>query len=256
MIFQDPRSSLNPVFTVGRQIVDVLRAHDRGLSKRAAWSRAVELLEMVGVPDSGSRIRDYPFQWSGGMCQRAMIAMAIANQPKLLIADEPTTALDVTIQAQVLDVLRLAQEETDAATILITHDLGVVAELADRVVVMYAGRVVEHGEARPLFHQPRHPYTAGLLASLPRLDAQDRALDPIPGRPPDLLHVPPGCPFHPRCGLCQGRELCAEEVPAIRNVAGQGGAVQASACHFSEEISGNLGITGLDVDADMRAGTT
>ncbi len=233
MIFQDPQSSLNPVFTVGQQIVTVLRAHDRRLSAKAARARTVELLEMVGITGAAGRMHDYPHQWSGGMCQRAMIAMAIANQPRLLIADEPTTALDVTIQAQVLDVLREARRETGAATILITHDLGVVAEMADRVVVMYAGRVVETGPVVEIFHAPRHPYTLGLLTSLPRLDAEVDHLEPIPGQPPSMIRRPRGCAFHPRCRLRQGRRRCVEDDPAL---VAAGPAAHGAACHFSEEM--------------------
>ncbi len=246
MVFQDPQSSLNPVLTVGRQIVDVLRAHDRRLSKAAARDRAVELLRSVGISDAPARLADYPHQWSGGMCQRAMIAMAVANRPRLLVADEPTTALDVTTQAQVLDVLRSARAETGAAAILITHDLGVVAEMADRVVVMYAGRVVETGSVGAIFHGPRHPYTAGLMASLPRLEGDGDSLDAIPGRPPSLIDVPPGCPFHPRCALRDDRERCVQEVPALAPAGGPG---QRSACHFADEVPAGVR------PAPARAGT-
>ncbi len=235
MVFQEPVSALNPVLTIGRQIVDVLRAHDPVLTRRAARRRAVELLAGVGVPQPGARIEEYPNQWSGGMCQRALIAMAVANRPRLLIADEPTTALDVTIQAQVLDVLRAAQRETGAATLLITHDLGVVAEMADRVVVMYAGRVVESATVREVFHAPRHPYTLGLLQSLPRLDDEVRRLVPIPGRPPQLGRIPGGCAFHPRCRIRAGRAHCAEQVPALVTAADHTG---RTACHFHREMPG------------------
>jgi len=250
MIFQDPQSSLNPVFTIAQQMVAVLRAHDRKMSKRAARARTVELLGMVGVTDAGARADDYPHQWSGGMCQRAMIAMAMANGPKLLIADEPTTALDVTIQAQVLDVLRDAQRESGAAIVLITHDLGVVAEVADRVVVMYAGRVVETGTVEEIFHGPRHPYTLGLMASLPRLNAAVRQLEPIPGQPPSLVEVPPGCPFHPRCRLRQGRARCVGEVPALVDA----GAGHCSACHFSHEMPEEITAVGDEIGVDLRVG--
>ena len=175
------------------------------------------------------------------MRQRAMIAMAIANSPSLLIADEPTTALDVTIQAQILEVLQAAQEETHAATILITHDLGIIAELADRVAVMYAGRVVELGDVHTIFSAPRHPYTVGLMESLPRLTGgQDEWLRPIPGAPPSLITVPPGCAFHPRCFLSQGRDRCRAEVPPLRQI---GSGVHLSACHFAEELEGRPGLT-------------
>jgi oligopeptide/dipeptide ABC transporter ATP-binding protein len=237
MIFQEPTSSLNPVFTIGQQITDVLRAHDRGLSRRAARTRAVDLLESVGIPDAASRVDEYPHQWSGGMCQRAMIAMAMANRPRLLIADEPTTALDVTTQAQVLEVLQAAKRETSAATLLITHDLGLVAEMADRVVVMYAGSVVETAGLDELFGAPRHPYTLGLMTSLPRLDGEVRRLLPIPGQPPQLHNVPQGCSFHPRCRLRRGRMRCAEVVPPL---AGVGASRRLSACHFVDEMAGEV----------------
>ncbi len=252
MIFQDPQSSLNPVFTIGQQIAGVLQAHDSRLSPKAARARAVELLNGVGVPDAKERLGDYPHQWSGGMCQRAMIAMAMANRPKVLIADEPTTALDVTIQAQVLDVLRAAQRETGAATVLITHDLGVVAEMADRVAVMYAGRIVESGDVHAIFHAPRHPYTLGLMASLPRLDSDLRRLEPIPGQPPSLLRVPPGCPFHPRCRLRKGRDRCATEVPPLLEVVPGGG--QRSACHFFAEMPREVATVSERIGVDVGAG--
>jgi oligopeptide/dipeptide ABC transporter ATP-binding protein len=172
------------------------------------------------------------------MRQRAMIAMAIANQPKLLIADEPTTALDVTIQAQVLEVLKKARDETHAATILITHDLGLIAELADRVIVMYAGRIVEMGDVQTIFARPRHPYTVGLMESLPRLTVEEDWLRPIPGQPPSLIYVPPGCPFHPRCFLSEGRERCRTEVPPLRSIEESD---HRSACHFAEELIGRGG---------------
>jgi oligopeptide/dipeptide ABC transporter ATP-binding protein len=252
MIFQDPQSSLNPVLTIGQQISGVLQAHDPRLSTRAARARTIELLNDVGVPDAGERLGDYPHQWSGGMCQRAMIAMAMANRPRVLIADEPTTALDVTIQAQVLDVLRTAQRETGAATVLITHDLGVVAEMADRVAVMYAGRIVETGDVHSIFHAPRHPYTLGLMASLPRLDTDLRRLQPIPGQPPSLLRVPPGCPFHPRCGLRDGRDRCVAQVPPLLDV--DAGAQRASACHFWSEMPDQVATVSERIGVDLGGG--
>ncbi len=199
MIFQDPMTSLNPVLTIGRQIREALETHF-GMDRKAAYRRAAELIDRVGIPSAEARIRDYPHQFSGGMRQRAMIAMALACEPKLLIADEPTTALDVTIQAQILNLLRELVAEEDAALILITHDLGVVAGMCERVNVMYAGLFVETGSADQLFGSPRHPYTLGLLESVPRLDAARRArLQPIEGAPRNMLSAPTACPFQPRC---------------------------------------------------------
>jgi peptide/nickel transport system ATP-binding protein len=233
MIFQEPVSSLNPVFTIGDQIGSVIRAHDRQVSKREARDRTVGLLRSVGIPDAERRVDDYPHEWSGGMCQRAVIAMAIANRPRLVIADEPTTALDVTVQARVLQVLREAQAETGAALLMITHDLGVVAEMADRVVMMYAGRIVEEAAAAELFHDPRHPYTRGLLESLPRLDGGDELVS-ITGQPPQLHRVPNGCAFHPRCATAAGRQRCASEVPPLLP---SGAGERRSACHFHHELA-------------------
>jgi oligopeptide/dipeptide ABC transporter ATP-binding protein len=235
MIFQDPMTSLNPVLTIGDQLTEAIRAHQPGVKEKAAKDRVVELLRLVGVPNPERRVDQYPHEFSGGMRQRAMIAMAIANSPSLLIADEPTTALDVTIQAQILEVLKAAQEETHAATILITHDLGLIAELADRVVVMYAGKVVELGDVHTIFATPRHPYTVGLMESLPTLVGEEDWLRPIPGQPPSLINVPPGCAFHPRCFLSQGRTRCRTEVPALRPI---GDSKHLSACHFAEELEG------------------
>ena len=232
MIFQDPTTSLNPVFTVGSQITEAMLIHDEGLSKEDARDRAIALLASVGVPGPGDRVDHYPHEFSGGMKQRAMIAMAIANGPSVLIADEPTTSLDVTIQAQFLAVLRAAQRETGAATIFITHDLGVVAEVADRVVVMYGGRVVETADVETIFHSPSHPYTLGLMNSVPRLGIEVKELVAIPGQPPDPFNLPPGCSFQPRCELSQGRSACVEEVPALTKV----GSGHRSACHFSDEM--------------------
>jgi oligopeptide/dipeptide ABC transporter ATP-binding protein len=235
MVFQDPMTSLNPVLKVGYQLTEAVKAHNEGVGDDAARKRAVRLLDIVGVPNPEQRVDQFPHEFSGGMRQRAMIAMAIANDPTLLIADEPTTALDVTIQAQIIEVLKAAQHETHAAIILITHDLGLVAELADRVVVMYAGRVVEYGDVFTIFSNPRHPYTVGLMESLPGLSIGQTTLQPIPGQPPSLISVPPGCAFHPRCSLSNGRQRCRSEVPALR---GTGHPGHISACHFHEELEG------------------
>jgi peptide/nickel transport system ATP-binding protein len=213
MVFQDPMASLNPVYRVGKQIAEQIRHHEPDTSKDQALDRAVELMERVGIPHARERARAYPHQFSGGMRQRVMIAMALANSPKLLIADEPTTALDVTIQAQILDQLRQLRAETGSAIILVTHDLGVVADIADRIVVMYAGRVVEQGTLDEIFYDPQHPYTWGLLGSITRID-RDRSqrLPAIPGLPPSLLRPPKGCHFRPRCPHAFDR--CVE-VPAL-----------------------------------------
>jgi oligopeptide/dipeptide ABC transporter ATP-binding protein len=232
MIFQDAMTALNPVFTIGNQITEALQAHDPDLSDRAAAERAIELLSVVGVPNPQQRFKQYPHEYSGGMRQRAMIAMAMANRPRLLIADEPTTALDVTIQAQVLNVLERAKAEAEASTILITHDLGVIAEMADRVAVMYAGKIVETGSVEEVFMAPRHPYTIGLLTSLPRLDAQAERLIPIRGNPPNARDFPPGCRFHDRCDLMNGREICSTDMPELVPL----GAGRASRCHFTDEV--------------------
>jgi oligopeptide/dipeptide ABC transporter ATP-binding protein len=235
MVFQDPMTSLNPVLKVGFQLAEAVKAHNPGVSDEQAHERSVRLLDIVGVPNPAQRVDQFPHEFSGGMRQRAMIAMAIANDPTLLIADEPTTALDVTIQAQIIEVLKTAQHETHAAIILITHDLGLVAELADRVVVMYAGRVVEYGDVFTIFSSPRHPYTVGLMESLPGLTIDQVGLQPIPGQPPSLISVPPGCAFHPRCALSNGRARCRTEVPLLR---GTGQTDHISACHFHEELEG------------------
>ncbi len=235
MIFQDPMTSLNPVLKVGTQIAEAVLAHNSKASDDDARKRAIELLELVGVPNAAQRYDQYPHEFSGGMRQRGMIAMAIANEPSVLIADEPTTALDVTIQAQIVEVLKTAQRETHAATILITHDLGLIAELADRVVVMYAGRVVELSDVFTIFNSPRHPYTIGLMNSLARVDIDKEALLPIPGQPPSMISPPPGCAFHPRCLHSRGRARCRTEIPPLRPF-GEGGD-HVSACHFAEELA-------------------
>jgi peptide/nickel transport system ATP-binding protein len=215
MVFQDPMSSLDPVYRVGDQIVEQIRVHDHEISKAQAMDRAVELMERVGIPRAGERLRSYPHEFSGGMRQRVMIAMALSCDPRLLIADEPTTALDVTIQAQILDEIRQLRDQTHAGVILVTHDLGVVADIADRVIVMYGGRVVEQGTLDDIFYDPQHPYTWGLLGSITRIDA-DRSLrlPAIPGQPPSLLSPPTGCHFRPRCPHAFDR---CTEVPELAN---------------------------------------
>ena len=231
MIFQDPMTSLDPVYAVGWQVAEGVRAHN-DVSKKEAHDRAVDLLQLVGIPDAGQRAGSYPHELSGGMRQRVVIAIAMANDPDLIIADEPTTALDVTVQAQVLEVLAIARQETGAAMVLITHDLGVVAGSADRVLVMYAGRAVEVGAVDEVYYRPRMPYTVGLLGSLPRLDADlGERLRPIVGTPPSLIGLPPGCPFSPRCPM--SRTHCEEEEPELRLVDLRD---HLAACHYAEEL--------------------
>lgn len=229
MIFQDALTALNPVFPVGWQIAEMYRAH-RGTSKSEARKHAIELLDRVRMPGAKERVDAYPHEFSGGMRQRAMIAMALALDPEVLIADEPTTALDVTVQAQIMRLLEDLQEETGMGLILITHDLAVIAEVADRVLVMYAGKPVEVGSINEIFRQPGHPYTLGLMQSIARPEQKGDRLVPIEGSPPDLRHVPSGCPFHPRCRYRQ--EVCVEVEPPLTEI-GDG---RASACHFAEEV--------------------
>jgi oligopeptide/dipeptide ABC transporter ATP-binding protein len=209
---QEPGAALNPVLSVGSQIVDVIRAH-RALPKREAWAEAVDLLGRVGIPDPAQRAREYPHQYSGGMKQRALVAMALSARPKLLVADEPTTAVDPTLKLGILDLLRSLRDERGLSILLITHDMGAVAALADRVLVMYAGRIVEEAPVQALFDDPRHPYTRGLLASVPRVDLERGLLPSIPGSVPDLAQLPPGCAFHPRCPMAQ--DACRAEVPPL-----------------------------------------
>jgi peptide/nickel transport system ATP-binding protein len=230
MIFQDPMTSLNPVHTIGRQLVEAILLH-RDVTKKNARARALELLKAVGIPHAVRRIDDYPHQFSGGMRQRVMIAMALINDPDLLIADEPTTALDVTTQAQILALMKRLQDDFGSAIIIITHDLGVVAETADDVLVMYAANVVEQAEVHNLFNEPRHPYTWGLMGSLPRLEADVERLTQIPGQPPSLLRPPAGCRFHPRCPYVM--EVCKTTVPELKPT--QRDAEHLERCHLDEE---------------------
>src|SRR6476660_5921208 len=230
MIFQDALSALNPVFSVGFQISETLRKR-LGMSKGAAMKRAVELMELVKIPGARERVKNYPHEVSGGMRQRVMIAMALAMDPKVLIADEPTTALDVTVQAQVMDLLADLRRELNMAMILITHDLGVVADVADRIAVMYAGRIVEHADVHQIYSAPGHPYTKGLLESIPRIDQRGTELSTIKGLPPNLMRIPSGCPFHPRCPYRRDPE-CSTVIPDDHVLAGG----RTSKCHFAEEV--------------------
>jgi peptide/nickel transport system ATP-binding protein len=227
MVFQDPFACLHPMYRVGAQIAEAVTAH-QDVSKDAAWARAVELLDHVGIPNAKSRARDYPHQFSGGMRQRAMIAMALVHNPSILICDEPTTALDVTVQAQIIELIEEVKREFDIGVILVTHDLGVVAETANAVMVMYAGRIMEYGPARQIFEQPQHPYTWGLLDSMPSIERRLTALVPIEGSPPSLLAPPSGCPFHPRCRY--RFEPCPIERPAL---VAPGPEAHPDACHLA-----------------------
>jgi oligopeptide transport system ATP-binding protein len=229
MIFQDALSALNPVFTVGFQIAEMFRKH-QGVSRSESRKRAAELMDRVRIPNARNRLDDFPHQFSGGMRQRVMIAMALALDPDVLIADEPTTALDVTVQAQIMQLLHDLQQETGMGLILITHDLGVVAEVSDKVCVMYAGRIMERGAIHEVYGDPAHPYTLGLMHSIPRADQKGQRLEPIQGQPPSLQNIPAGCEFHPRCPFRQ--PLCLEKAPPLYNVDGG----RQSACHFYEEV--------------------
>ena len=244
MIFQDPMSSLHPYYRVGWQIMEAIRAHE-DIDKHAAHERAVALLASVGIPRPEERVDDFPHQFSGGMRQRAMIAMALALDPALLVADEPTTALDVTVQAQILELMQRLQTQHGSSVILITHDLGVVAEAAHDVLIMYAGEVMEQASRRPAFYQPHHPYTVGLLGSLPQQAGDTRRLKSIPGQPPSLINPPPGCPFHPRCPFVMPR--CRSEVPPLQPVGGD--STHKSACWLPVTLVG----TGDSVDAARTA---
>lgn len=233
MVFQDALAALNPVYTIGYQLGEALRARG-GMSRKAARQRAIELLDLVKVPSAKQRVREYPHQFSGGMRQRVMIAMALAMEPEVLIADEPTTALDVTVQAQIMRLLGEIQAERSMGLILITHDLGVVADVADDITVMYAGRAVEQANVMDIFETPAHPYTKALLRSIPRVDLKGQDLEVIAGRPPVLTDIPPGCPFHPRCHYAQ--DVCSVDRPPLQVLE----AGRTSACHFASEVMADV----------------
>jgi oligopeptide/dipeptide ABC transporter ATP-binding protein len=250
MIFQDPLSSLHPYYKVGWQIVEMIRLHDHTMSKDQAMKRAAELLRLVGIPQPERRVNDYPHQFSGGMRQRAMIAMAMSLNPKLLIADEPTTALDVTVQAQVLRVIKRMQEMFGTAVILITHDLGVIADVADEVLVMYGGKVMERSDRRTLFYASHHPYTEGLLHSMPAYGGERERLRPIAGQPPSLLSPPPGCPFAPRCVYVMDK---CEEMPALDPVGGDPG--HLSACWLPHNLADREVVRRRVADVELAKST-
>jgi oligopeptide transport system ATP-binding protein len=234
MVFQDALSALNPVFTVGWQIAEMFRVH-KGVSKKVGYAKAVELMDRVRIPAAKERVHDYPHQFSGGMRQRIMIAMSIALDPEVLIADEPTTALDVTVQAQIMELLAELQRESNMGLILITHDLGVVADVADKIAVMYAGRIVEHALVHDLYSTPAHPYSKGLLESIPRVDLKGQDLYAIKGLPPNLLDMPTGCSFHPRCPY--RKDNCVTDVPPLYEISG----TRSSACHYFREVLDGTG---------------
>lgn len=250
MIFQNPGSSLNPVMTVGHQLEEAIRVHNVSASRREIRDRALSLLERAGIPQPIRRARQFPHEFSGGMAQRVMIAIAIANSPDVLIADEPTTALDVTIQAQIIDLLQTTLQESNTSLILITHNMGLIAEVADRVVVMYAGRAMESAPVESIFRRSRHPYTQGLLRSMPQVDDDGGRLQQIPGQPPDRSDQVMGCPFAPRCGLRRGRGICEIDIPPLSST---DEVDHSSACHFSAELAPDAVALGKHPDVVRRS---